>query len=441
MPTGPSSSTHSPMWHVPFQHPYFVNRDDELDETIRLIVPLIKDGHFPEHHRIRAIRFWGPIGAGKSWLLRYIQWLATQDSASRASSLSGVAQGLSKQLRKCLVLRVCLIQDLDAYDRGSPQTYCRSSSPGAPPKPEAEVGEILRWLIERVIQARGAEVAWDPQGDNQSLLERLKREIETTNKPLVLLMDGADEQPSALIERLEAYLLQPLLAHGRTAFVLAMRVPPITHYVWSYEVREGSRDVLLHRFSSDTTREQFERASNYVVIDLSDKDVVERIIELTGGYPGANMAVASSPAWTTGDRNELKKVLQQVTDVLLTGVDKLTREILRRLCCLRRIDPSMARILLNKPDGLDPVRPLVRTRLIFWSRDVGAYEMDGVLRRILEILLYLEDRDTWRKLHETAATTYEQWSEEYPQSADIYRTEMEYHHQRQQRDLFHEKFK
>ncbi|GAB4560277.1 MAG: hypothetical protein Kow0047_06790 [Anaerolineae bacterium] len=429
------------MWQVPFEDDLFVNRDDELHATSQLIASLIQDGHFPEHHRIRAIRFWGPIGAGKSWLLRYILWLATQNSESRASSLSGVAQGLSEQLQRCLVLRVCLIQDLDPYDQDGSLTYCRSSYPIDCSQAETEVERILRWLIEQVIRERGAEVAWPPQGDIQSLSERLKREIETTNVPLVLLVDGADEQPTALIERLEAYLLQPLLAQGRTAFVLAMRVPPITHYVWSYEVREGSRDVLLHRFSSDTTREQFERASNYVVIDLSDKDVVERIIELTGGYPGANMAVASSPTWKTGDRDALIEVLQRVADILLTGVDDPTQEILRRLCCLRRIDPSMARILLGKPDGPDPVRPLVRTRLIFWSRDVGAYEMDGVLRRILEILLYLEDRDTWRKLHETAATTYEQWSEEYPQSADIYRTEMEYHHQRQQRDLFHEKFK
>ena len=389
----------SPVGRLSYHQDLFADRQDIID-LVRSSVERLRQGSPPDR---RVVRCYGVAGSGKSWLLRHLQQI-----------LQGDCPGV-------LALRLCLARDPAHLANDSAWTYLPSSSVDA-----AIIVPLLPWLIERVIEARGATPAWTGvTNDPQRLSERLGNELATTRRPLVLLVDGLDEHPSEVIQAVEEYCLLPLLQRRDVLLVLAVRLPPSYVYAWSRELVFHSQDLLLGPFSLSDAQDQLEKAARVCPLPSISPTQADEIVSKGGGYPQNNFALASALDRATGKWPDPAYIFRTEADRLLAPVDPHLRLAFEALCVLRQFDEyGMADWLqaygLSSPSSITPT-DLTRTRLATWDNRAKAYVIDEALRRLLENALYFKDTSRWRALHEAARSFYQGWMADYPRTADRWR--------------------
>lgn len=357
----------------------------------------------------RVVRCYGVTGSGKSWLLCHLQ------------------QIIVDEYRGVLALRLCLVRDPTRLVV-NPATYL-----GSPPADaQIIIIELLRWLIERVIAARGVTPEWvNVTDDPQRLGERLNKEIATTGKPLVLLVDGLDEHPQDVIQAVEQYCLLPLLQRRDVLLILAVRLPPSYVHPWSRELVFRSQDLMLTPFSPPDVQDQLEKAADAGLSPPINAAQAQEIILRGGGYPLNNFSLARaldphSGTWTTPG-----ETFRSEADRLLAPVDARLRPAFEALCVLRQFDEHRMDELFRAygVSASPPIAPtdLTRTRLAVWDDQAKAYVMDEALRRLLENALYFGDSNRWRKLHKAARDLYRDWGSRYPGTASRWHAEMAFH--------------
>lgn len=402
----------SPVGRLSYHQDLFANRQ-EIITLVRSSVERLRQGSPPDR---RVVRCYGVAGSGKSWLLRHLQQIIQDESSKTAGP-------------QILALRLCLVEDPAHLANDPVWTY-----PLSLPVDAQIIVPLLRWLIERVIEARGATPAWtDATDDQQRLSERLGNEITTTGRPLVLLVDGLDEHPKEVIKVVEEYCLLPLLQRRDVLLILAVRLPPSLVYPWSRELVFHSQDYVLTPFSSSDVQDQLAKAkaANVQPLPTIGPAQADEIILKGGGYPQSNLALASAFDPSIGGWPNPAQTFRSEADRLLTSVKAHLRPAFEALCVLRQFDEyGMADWLqaygLPASSSITPT-DLTRTRLAQWDSRVNAYVMDEALRRLLENALYFENRDRWRALHQAARLFYQEWVADYPRTADRWRAEAEFH--------------
>ncbi len=388
-----------------YRQDLFADRQEVID-LVRSSVERLRQGSPPER---RAVRCYGVAGSGKSWLLCHLQ------------------QIVADEYPEVLALRLCLVKD-PAHLANDSATYLPS-----PPVAAPIIIDLLRWLIERVIEARGATPAWvGATDDPQRLSERLGKEIATTRKPLVLLVDGLDEHLKEVVQAVEQYCLLPLLQRSDVLLILAVRLPPSLAHTWSRELVFHSQDHVLEPFSLPDTVEQLSKAATAHPLPSISPAQAEEIISKGGGYPLNNFSLARALDPHSGTWPHPALTFRSEANRLLEPVDAHLRPAFQALCVLRQFDEYRMEAFfpefgLPVPLQIKPAELSRITRLIVWDGQASAYVMDEALRRLLENALHAADPGRWRALHERARDLYREWERTYPGTAARWRAEAEFH--------------
>jgi len=376
-----------------YSHEAFVDRENE----IAFVQEVVKDWA-SETPRKRAIRFTGPKGSGKSWLL------------------CEIACQIGKNFTNIVVRHLIL-----GEDRPCEETFYLSSSQirSQPGSWSLFTRDILAYL------AKPLELPLPAPIDEAS--KRLAEQYARSGRRPVLLVDGVDELPLEFaLDYLERYVLGPLLGQANALVVLGGRLPKSTETWSSFSLREAEEWVLAP-FGPSEAEEQFRRRK--VSPPISARGIVD-IVQRGGGYPLANLLLAEKIEAGKPWEEALRKALRTVAELYLQAVPPPIRTDFQTLCVLAGFNVEEMMELLKK-SALDCRRRLnefLATRLVRWEsgeRDIEMmpgerlrvgheYVIDEAVRRVLEEDLSENERSRWEGLHCAALALYERWAKAYP---------------------------
>jgi len=342
-----------------YRREYFADRKDEIRLVLEKVQDLLNGGrpHLPH------TTFHGPRGSGKSWLLRHLADLLQKEPWHKVRVLY-----------------------LDLTKAGS--------------GPEAAVGEILKWALERL------ELSPIPEADLGQASAWLVDLVRGDESPLIALVDGLDETTPQFLECLESYYLAVLAKESNVLLVLGSRVPRSQGYTWRMmELRYRVQECLLKPFDGTCTREQLERlAEDFKEVDPS---VAEAVCEIGGGNPLSNAVLGTQ--WENRAR-----ALQCCAEELLKGVGERLGEYFWALCPLdaffeEQMPPLLA-AYFDRDRGMWDLqscrrilKDMVATRLVRWHSGEG-YVMDPAVRAVLINTLRESRPQLWKKLRQAVTS-------------------------------------
>jgi len=369
----------------PYDHNKFVDRVDEVRLVVEKATKLASGQ--PEDKRV--VIFHGARGAGKSWLLKEIEY----------------------QLKKQLPNMLTIYLDLLDYSDSSPEDAVR-----------AIIGQTRSPIANQL----GLGPSQAPQDDSLPTLALALVDDAKRVRVLFLLIDHVNESSREMLALLEDRCLALLAVEPRVLIVLAGRG---REYRWrGMELRLGSRECELPYFELSWTREQLKRH------DPELAQVADEIQSLSAGYPWSNYILGVN-------RANRADALAQCVEFLIGGlpVSDDDRDHLEALCVLNAISdemiPRMFTAYYNDPTYLtwryrqyrEARQTLIRTTLVKWKEEMGGYVMDEALCHVLEHRMYEHDRPTWERLHQAACDLFRDWVGKYPRTADRWQKEMAYH--------------
>lgn len=379
----------------------FADRRKEMD-FIRKIVEEWAVGRPPG----RAIRFTGPKGSGKSWLL------------------CEIGRQLREEGRHSIVIRHLILGE----DRSCEEPFYLPSSQiqSEPNSWNDFTSRILRYLAEPLgISGLPAPI------DDCS--ESLVKQYQKSGRHLVLLVDGVDELPIEFArDYLERYVLGPFLSKAGTLVVLGGRLPKSLES-WNSLALRSAEERILSPFDVDAAKEQFENlaeeAEKREELEKFKGPLsvpVEEVVRRGGGYPQANLLLAKNLCAGMG----WKEALQETADFYLQALSPSIQTALQSLCILAGFNMEEMAELLRESirDCRSLLNELLDRRLVRWEsgeKDVEMkpgeklqvgreYVMDEAVRRVLEETLRENDPVRWKDLHHAAFNLYDQWTERYP---------------------------
>ena len=370
-------------------HDKFVDRVTEK----RLVLDLVRRLLLGEPLERRTVIFHGQRGAGKSWLLREIEYQLMTSKADVLPLYLDLADYAEQPFEVAVRDRIWKVHQAVAHTIGPVDVGLQATD---------DLEQLTMWLLADVKQMPGV---------------------------LVLLLDHVEDADKALLEGLENYLLRPLIHDPRVLLVLAGRG---RQYIWKSPIlRIRSQECNLHRFEPSETQEQLEKQVP------QPTPLAGEIQQLSGGYPWSNYILGIN-------RDDRIAALEQCITVLIgdwltVPAPPVRRTYLEALCVLRAFSDAMIPLMLTTYFQ-EPVYPdwnynqyrrvrqsLVHTTLVGWDEFSGGYAIDEALRRVLEHWLYEKHRDVWTRLHTAARDLFDEWASKYPRTAARWRTEATYH--------------
>lgn len=248
--------------------------------------------------------------------------------------------------------------------------------------------------------------------------------LEGVQRPLVLLMDNAQEGDDPLLRELEERVLARLTWETDVLIVLAERGRP--HYWLTPDLRETSHEHELEPFGEPDVEAQLQK-------QVPDHELPIGTIEtLSGGYPWLTYLIARFGPEAT----------DLFVDQFWGDEDKGLVAYAEALCILRAFDEVRMVPLLqvysdefvreskSRRTRAQIQRRLVDTTFVRWDADARGYVIDEPLRLVLEAGLRARDLELWKKLHRAAYYMYEDWSSRFTQSSAWWAQERDYHRQR-----------
>ncbi len=390
----------------------FVNRE----EAVNLVAEKVRRIWRGEPERKRVVVFWGCRGAGKTWLLRHLAEKILPEMPNVCAVYINLQDFQDKSVEDAVLEIVGEIVEALRRSLGQTPHFTLLSEPKPLPLDEAR-----RYLCEVADVALGRHV-------------------------LVLLVDFVYEAAPDLLEVVETHVLGPLVFKPRVVTVMAGRGQA---YPWkTSQLRFEAEDVELKPFDLPKyTREQLEKQRPGVVSHADD------IHKATQGYPLANVVIPHPLEKATPAE------MRAMIDLLLEPIRRPDgtwppeREHLEALCVLRNFDEEHIPVLLDAyrdkrvisniaayhaagggPGGWtlakasEILRGLIHTKLVRWNPDVmGWWIVDQAIRHLLEEYLRVVEPERWRCCHQTAINLYTDWQTRYPEEADRWREEVEYH--------------
>lgn len=377
----------------PYQEKHFTDRIEEVNLVIQQATRMDQDGRTGQ-----VVRFVGPKGAGKSWLLCKIV----------------------RQLRekKWIVCHVILGQDRPCEE----PLYLPSD------ETEKTPDSALRRTLEYVAQTAGISASLPSPNDEAA--DTLIGMLEDAGRLLILLVDGVDECAAEFLEELDGRVLTLLINKTNTLVVLGGRLKDPREHNWSSALR-GGLVVDLKPFPPQDTTDQFGR--------LGLKAPADEIVKRGGGYPLTNRRLAEE--WPSG----VPQALKRCADEHLSEVSEDLRPYLLALCVLKdgfMVDhmPSLLQAYAScQVPGLPALSSADSwsfdmcatslskisnsTRLVVWDTKKDTYTIDEAVRRLLEAALKENAADCWRTLHQEAYKLSAEWAGKWSQ----YEAQRDYH--------------
>lgn len=425
----------------------FVNREAE----IRRVTETLQGIAYGKAEHAPTIVFRGERGLGKSWLAIHLHRYVLREEAPRRLPQHRIVSFL-----------INLTPPFDpAIDTIAPEGEWHITreeallvAGGDEQKCEPVLRRMLNWLAEQlhVVRAPFAPVrdlsAWFAQD--------VKQELERESNLLIcLILDSVFETDQVFLDVLERHVLAALAALPRVLIVMTGRGRP---YLWkSPYLRTEKDEQPLIPFAVEQVAEQIRRSFRETpdlpetVNRLSEEAMIrlaEQVITLGGGYPLTNYLLADAlvrraldtlPDHQRNDARRLEsalkathidaEILEQVADRLLEVVPVDDRSSLREafeaLCVLRDgfRENEMPYLLAARrnqaPEGSAYALPAMRklrdrlldTHLMRWQDK--RYMLDEAVRAVLEAFLKRAHREIWKRLHECAATLYQEWGNAY----------------------------
>lgn len=264
-------------------------------------------------------------------------------------------------------------------------------------------------------------------------LQTLVTSLRNEPKPLLLVIDAWEYVPEALFAWVERSLLLPLMRNTRLLCLLGSQSP----LRWrQFEVR---RSVSAKRLAALSVAE--------TTAQLGCGDAVGKMAyALTFGHPLANetlfhtaiapnrhLPAAGLADLITSRRAELAEQVEQAIYARVLRLTEVTTElqqIFHVIALFREFDIHTLRTVLplfypafrNRSESalLMSIKQLLDTRLVRWSDDSRAYQLDQTLRQILAHALSLREPDLYERIRAAAISYYEQLIHDVPGSRTVY---------------------
>lgn len=401
------------MSKIPYQKEYFVDREEHLLNVLNKVRDLLSGK--PVHRRTTV--FYGPRGAGKSWLIRELCRRLLQD---------GEFQG-----------RLSLLYlTFDGQEIRWEETICSCISPeDAEAKPRKTTEGILTWACRRL------SPDCDPGDSMEEMSEQLVDICKADAAPLAIFVDGIDNVSPEFLRHFEAYFLAPLIQLPRVLVVLGGRTRdprPKGGYTWKMpELKLYSDELDLEPFDEEQTREQLAR------LEESGSPITAKaapeVVKAGGGYPLHNVVLAQNIQGEPPQWQNRAAALQECAESVLESVEAVLQDHFQALCVLRAFDedrmPPLLAAWFETPSSVwDYQRcrrirsSMVTSRLVRWQAPKG-FVMDQGVSQVLENALQENQPSKWHALHRAAYELFVQWVESYPSAKDRWQPEAEYHSQ------------
>ena len=366
----------------------FVAREKEIDFVLKAVEEW-ENGGYPVR---RAIRFTGPKGSGKSWLLCEI----------------------GRQLREKFSNSPVVVRHLIlGEDRPCDEPFYL---PSAQIRKETNSwNDFTSRILRHLAEPPGLPGLPAPIDERSGFLVKQYRD---SGRHLVLLVDGVDELPlDFAVDRLEKYVLQPLLEEAGALVVLGGRLPKAMDTWTCLDLRGEERS--LPPFSTEEAEEQL---GKFITPPVPVTEIVQR----GGGYPQVNRDLAQSllagKSWG--------EALQEMAGGILRGFPKEVQQDFWGLCVLAGFHEEEMSFMLDKISAICrlQLKELIVTRLVRWEeqeRDIevtpgeilkvqNEYVMDEAIRRLLEECLHENTPERWKELHRRACELYREWAQKWP---------------------------
>jgi len=267
-------------------------------------------------------------------------------------------------------------------------------------------------------------------------LQALASSLSRQAKPLLLVLDAWEYVPEALFAWVERSLLLPLMRDTRMICVLGSQAP----LRWrQFEVRRRVQAEQLQSLDIAGTARQLGQPL----------DVGEAAYAITFGHPLANETIFEEMERSGASGRELRQMLKsrraeladQIVQVLykrvVGGVSPELEQIFHVISLFREFDIHTLRTVLpefyesfkNRSDSalLLSIKQLLDTRLVRWSDESRAYQLDQTMRRIFTRALALHDPEHYERICDTATRYYEQLIREVPGNRNVYVVEYFFH--------------
>lgn len=253
---------------------------------------------------------------------------------------------------------------------------------------------------------------------------------------VLLLIDGCERAPRALLDWLEANLLRSLVVSERALCILASR-DPLTFGV--LELRLRVQMLRLDPLPEWATVEQVRQLG----LTRASEGALYR---LTGGIPLAIVIAAEELAAARDDqtlqddmlrRTILTRVIQAILDRLPDTLTEEPRQALNVIALLREYDAEMLHFILPQTSvtfaryNLDSaywlVTQLNASGLVRWQDAARALCLDRGLRPLFAEAVRLTDPRLFKQVNQAAADYYERLLREAPRGRNQFLIEYYYH--------------
>jgi hypothetical protein len=368
-----------------------------------------------------VINFWGVGGIGKTWLLRHLEH--TYNYLTEPT-----AEPSFLEPRPTFSLYYTFVDDPTKI---SLSTLTKSLA-----------SQTFSQLSERLSEEDRDILVQAGNTGNIKTLANILKKLSRDFVPLILL-DNTEKIESADWAELEQELVEPLVSSNRVLVVIAgrRRAPR-----WKrFEVRRRAMEpdkTRIHAFSKDQVSKQIEQQGYRIPADL--------LFSYTAGNPHLVDAIARNIRdWTNGkepdsiwfDQHQddlLLPILQAYEEHLLEDLPKRLREVLQAVSPLRAYRLEALRFMLTnrkikvepQPDSyyLSLLRDLEQqTEVVWWSQSRRAYKTDGMVRRVMNRKLLLQDEKAYTWRHRQAIKMYWNWAETYSGASEDFIIEIWFH--------------
>jgi hypothetical protein len=227
-------------------------------------------------------------------------------------------------------------------------------------------------------------------------------------------------------------LLLPLVRHNKLVGAFGSQIV----LRWrQFEVRRRVKAKALGALDVELTRQQ-----------LNDNPALgQAVFEITFGHPFANEVVfglvfpQDSPLdWLKENRISVaEQVVAALQKRILSEMTAELKQIFGVIALFREFDVNTLRVVLPKfyPEFehrsqsalIISIKQLLDTRLVSWSDEQRAYQIDTTVRRIFAHALELSDPERYAAIRAAAVDYYAQLIRDIPGSRNVYFVEFCYH--------------
>ncbi|MEM2367965.1 MAG: ATP-binding protein [Candidatus Bathyarchaeia archaeon] len=361
----------------------FCNREEEIKDIENMVCSLNQSIPLKE----RIIFIFGPVGIGKTWLLRHLCYHLSSEAQPQCRAFT-----LYVNLTQATSIEAIIeqIANYVACLRGKPRLKAEKPS----------LDELSRWLTMDV--------------------ENLFKEVP--GRSFVLCLDSIDQVSWDFLSQVEDYIIAPMLRLPSVLLLISGR-----RYIYPWrtpEVRLYYKTISLKKLTPEKSEEQLKK--------LREKkrgwDEIQKIEWLRDalGYPWLNFLAA-----TEENVEEIpEKVIKLVFEDLAQNEELL--KAVEQLSILRSFDEARIALLVNnyarKPfaEARKLREELMKKGLARWVEERGGYVLDEGLKLFLEIRLQKSNPVKWVELHQKALRFYSEWVKA-SKYGKIWEEEVNYH--------------